>query len=203
MTLIEQFLRSHAIVHDLGVGAPEGGFSLAHGRLRGLSEEQLRLRPQGWNSIAYLWWHMARSEDVATNVIVAGRAQLFDEGQWSERLQVPRRDIGTGMSDEEVEDLSRAVDIPALLAYRSAVGRRTREVVQALPEAEWGRVVEAALIQRAVEQGAFTPQSMWVAELWTGKMKGWFLCWVVVGHSYMHLGQAVWVKEMILQRRGR
>lgn len=49
----------------------------AEGRLHGLPDDQLRLRPQGWNSIAYLLWHMARCEDVAANVVVAQRPQVF------------------------------------------------------------------------------------------------------------------------------
>jgi len=48
----ELFLRGHAVVHGLEVGQPEGWFSPAYGRLHGLADVQLRLRPQGWNSIA-------------------------------------------------------------------------------------------------------------------------------------------------------
>ena len=63
-----------------------------HGRGRRVREyEQLRRRPvKGSNSLAWLLWHMARIEDVAVNVVVANRRQVFDEG-WAERLKVPRR----------------------------------------------------------------------------------------------------------------
>lgn len=203
MTTVEMFLRSHAIVHGLEVGQPEGQFSMEYGRLRGLTDDQLRLRPQGWNSIAYLLWHITRCEDVGVNLVVAERAQVFDEGEWATRLRVLRRDVGTGMTDQEVEELSRTIDIPALRAYRTAVGFRTQEVARSLPAAEWERIVEAPLIDRCRAAGAFTADSAWLAELWTGKSKGWFLYWLAVGHSNMHLGHAGWVKEMILGRRGR
>lgn len=199
----EMILRSHAIVHGLEVGQSEGQFSLEYSRLNGLTDDQLRLRPQGWNSIAYLLWHIARCEDVAANVIVARRPQVFDEGEWSGRLRITRRDIGTSMTDEEVEVLSRAIDLPNLRAYRAAVGRRSQDVARKLPDAEWGRTVDAAIVREAAAQGAFTPESEWVARFWEGKSKGWFFYWLAVGHNYMHLGHAGWVKEMILAKRGR
>lgn len=199
----EMILRSHAIVHALEVGQAEGQFSLEYSRLNGLSDDQLRLRPEGWNSIAYLLWHMARCEDVATNVIVVRRPQVFDDGEWAGRLRITRRDIGTGMTDEEVEAVSRAIDLASLRAYRAAVGRRTQEVVRELPDAEWEQTVDAAAVREAAAQGAFTPESEWVARFWDGKSKGWFLYWLAVGHNYMHMGHAGWVKEMILSKRGR
>jgi len=203
MDPVTMLLRSHAIGHDLGVGEAEGEFSLGHSRLRGLTDDQLRLRPEGWNSIAYLYWHMARTEDVAVNVVVALRPQVFDEEEWAARLKVARRDIGTGMSEDEVEALSRAIDLAALRTYRDAVGRRTQAIARELPPAEWDRTVDAATVQAAIAQGAFVPQAMWVAEFWTGKSTAWFFSWVAVGHNMMHLGQAAWVKEMILRKRGR
>ncbi len=203
MNTLDFLLRSHALTHGLDVGESEGRFSLEYNRLHGLSDDQLRLRPNGWNSMAWLFWHMARTEDVAINVVVAGRPQVFDTGDWAERLSVHRRDIGTGMSDEEVEAVSAAVDIPALRDYRMAVGRATQAVARSLPAAEWDRVPGEEVFQKTMGQGAFAEEAAWVAQLWSGKSKAWFFYWVVVGHNVMHLGQAGWVKEMILHRRGR
>ncbi len=134
---IELFLCNHAIVHGLEVGEPEGQFSLEYNCLQGLTDDHLRIRPGGWNSIAWILWHIARIEDVAVNVMVADDRQVFDRGDWAVHLNVARRDVGTGMSDSAIEDLSRTIDIPSLRAYRLAVGRRTRDVARELPQAEW------------------------------------------------------------------
>lgn len=203
MVTLEFLLRSHAITHGLDVGESEGRFSLEYNRLHGLSDDQLRIRPNGWNSMAWLLWHMARTEDVAINVVVADRPQVFDTGHWAEQLNVHRRDIGTGMSDGKVEALSEAIDIPALREYRMAIGRATQAVARSLPAAEWDRVPGEEIFQKAIDQGAFAEEALWVAQLWSGKSKAWFFYWVAVGHNVMHLGQAGWVKEMILQKRGR
>ncbi len=107
------------------------------------------------------------------------------------------------MSDEEVADLSREINIPHLRAYRQAVGRRTREVARALPPAEWDRIVATSTLEKVVAQGAIVGEAAWLGRFWEGKSKAWGLYWIAAGHNYMHLGQARWVKEMILQRRGR
>jgi Protein of unknown function (DUF664) len=41
-----------------------------HNFLQRLSDAQLRLRPHGLNSIAWLVWHMARCEDTLSLVLV-------------------------------------------------------------------------------------------------------------------------------------
>ncbi len=125
MDALTFFLAQHARLHFADVAEKR---SLAERIFGGLTDDQLRLRPgRGLNSLAWLLWHTARTEDVTSNVVVANRPQVFDDG-WAERLKVSRRDIGTGMTDEEVAELSAGVDIAAVKAYRSAVGRRTREV---------------------------------------------------------------------------
>src|SRR5262249_11835725 len=91
----------------------------------------MRLRPsEGLNSLVWLLWHMARTEDVAINVIVAGSDQVLD-AEWARRMNPPWRIIGTGMTDSEVGELTARADVPSVRAYRSAVGIRTRHVVQA------------------------------------------------------------------------
>lgn len=87
-------LAQHASVHSAQVA----GGQLADGILGGLSDDQMRVRPgKGLNSLAWLLWHMTRTEDVGVNVVVTDGRQVLDEG-WTERLGIARRDIGTGMT---------------------------------------------------------------------------------------------------------
>src|SRR6266849_9995801 len=97
----------------------------------GLSEAQLRGRPHpGVNTIAWLLWHSARIEDVALNRFLTDGAQMLTE--WIERLAVPRRDVGTGMTDAQVDDLSARIDLQALRGYLGAVTWRTFALVETL-----------------------------------------------------------------------
>ena len=74
--------------------------------LQGLTDSQVRGRPHpGVNTIAWLIWHSARIEDVGVNRFVVDGVQVIDGG-WRGRLGVDRRDVGTGMTDAEVDALS-------------------------------------------------------------------------------------------------
>src|SRR5436190_23315281 len=78
-----------------------------------LTEGQLRGRPQpGVNTVAWLLWHTARVEDVGVNRFAMDGTQVLDDG-WLGRLGIPRRDVGTGMSDQEVDELSAGIDLAA------------------------------------------------------------------------------------------
>lgn len=53
------------------------------------------------NSIAFLMWHAVRTEDNILHFILQGRAPLWNTGGWHERLHLPTRVQGTGMSTDE------------------------------------------------------------------------------------------------------
>src|SRR5215475_6934559 len=137
MDLVQFFLQLHATTHAGDVS----GAVTAERWLSGLSDDQLRRRPGlGLNSLVWLLWHMARTEDVAVNLVVAGRDQVLDDG-WMRRMNVPWRIIGTGMTDNEVTEMTARADVATVRAYRAAVGIRTREVVQGLRADAWAEIV--------------------------------------------------------------
>ena len=78
MTIGELLAESFGRVHGVVLGA-----------VRGLSEEQLALRPDGQgNSIAWLVWHLTRIQDdhVAG---VAGTGQAWTAEGWADRFGLP------------------------------------------------------------------------------------------------------------------
>src|SRR5438309_11922210 len=90
--------------------------------LNDLTDDQLRTRPDTRvNPIIWPLWHVARCEDATVNRMIADRAQVFDHNDWPQRLCVSRRDIGTGMTYEEVEHLRVQIDLAAFRSYRMAV----------------------------------------------------------------------------------
>src|SRR6478735_6125613 len=113
---------------------------------------------------------MARTEDVAVNLLVAGRPQVLHEEGWLERLKI-RQDIGTSMNDEEVGDFSALVDIAAILAYRHAVGRRTREIVQNMRPEEFNEPIRHEGVEALFPQGALVEGAARIATFWGDKTK--------------------------------
>jgi DinB superfamily len=158
----------------------------------GLSDNQVRGRPQaGVNTIAWLLWHSARIEDVGVNRFVVDRPQVLEDG-WFERLAVLRRDVGTGMTDAEVDELSSRIDLPALRGYWEAITRRTLDTVQTLRGADLEVTVPAALVRRvSFSEGAVAQQAAWLADFWAaGRSRAWFLAQVPLLHVYGHYFEA-------------
>ena len=199
MDTVGFFLVQHASVHSSDVrGRP---VLLRPGPGRALTEDELRLRPApGVNSIVWLLWHMARVEDASVNLVVADGPQVLDD-DWLRRLDVPWRHIGTGMTDDEVSELTRRADVggrarvprrgrPAHAGGRphpgaGGVGRagRSGPTPRAPPRpARSGRA-------RAGWTGAdFTP---WQDESRAARLSG-----AALRHNALHIGEAVTVRGL-------
>ena len=198
MDAIRFFLVQHESVHTSDV---EGVLSYFDRVLGGLSEADLRARPApGVNSIVWLLWHMARTEDAAVNLVVANRPQVLDD-HWVRRLGAPWRHIGTGMTEDEVSDLTRRADVEAVRAYRDAVGRRTREVVRDLAPSAWEEPITIADTSRAAAVGAIGPKAGWVDGAgfppWQDQSRAARLSGAALRHNAMHMGEAVTVRGLV------
>jgi hypothetical protein len=191
------FLNQHSMVHTAAVSDGEGEWFLTDQIVKGLSEEQLRTCPRpGMNSIVWLLWHTARTEDVTMNLLVAERPQVLDD-EWLARLGLTRRDIGTAMTDDEVADVSQKVNIPALFAYREAVGRRTREIAQAISPEELDIITDEAHIKTLTDAGALSEEAHRVARFWHGKTKRFLFNMPASGHQFMHLSEALTTRKAL------
>ena len=169
-----------------------------------LDDAQFRARPgRGLNSVAWLIWHMARLEDVSINTLVAGTPQVLVQEAWAARLGLSQAALGTGMDDAEVEQVSEQVDLAALLDYRAAVGRRTREVIGRVQEAELDRAVDATRIARLVAKGGIGPAAAWLAEAWQGQPLRYLVAMPAIAHSYLHLGEAWCIRTLLGTAGGR
>ena len=182
MDAIDFFLTRYGDLH--------GG--LVEGLLAKLPEAQLRTRPHpGVNTVAWLVWHSARIEDLALNRFLSDRGQVLDEG-WLERLAVARRDVGTGMTDAEVDGLSARIDLPALKGYWDAVGARTLEVVEILRGSDLEALVPGERVRDAVRaDSAVAPGVEWLTEFWAGgRTRAWMLAQTALLHPYGHYYEA-------------
>lgn len=131
------------------------------------------------------------------NLVIAGSLQVLDEGGWIERLGVSSRDVATGMTDQEVDEFSRHVDIEALLGYRTAVGKRTQAIMWEMRPEVLEEKIDSGLVQRVEEVGAFGPNTEWVPKRWLGKAKSFTLLYTVLGHTYIHIGQCEDIRSLL------
>ena len=106
--------------------------SLAYRVFYESSAEQLRTILPGHNSLAWIIWHIARGEDWGVNAMFRGEEQVLTRDGWIHRLGVPRQDFGNGMTEDEVTDLTRRIDLDALRGYFDAVTAESRRFFETL-----------------------------------------------------------------------
>jgi hypothetical protein len=182
------FLRQQAHLHTASVSG-EHGPSLEDSLCDGLTPGQMRERPDGLNSIVWLLWHMTRFEDVVVNTVLRGKPEVLD-GAWLARLGIDTRLIGTGSTDDEVADFSTKVDPLLVREYRAAVGLRTRRWAER--EARWDDLasVPDVAARLAAAPTALDDRAEWVRALWSRRTGLGLLALPVIGHGYIHIGEA-------------
>ena len=171
---------------------------LADDLVAGLSEAQVRGRPVPHvNTIAWLLWHAMRIEDICVNRFVTDRPQVLDAG-WLERMAVPRRDVGTGMTDAQVDDFSARIDLDALRGYCRAVTRATLDAVPTLRGLDLEALVPAERVKHVcTAEGAVDPSASWLTEFWAGgRNRGWVLLQTSLLHVYGHYFEGLTVKGL-------
>jgi uncharacterized damage-inducible protein DinB len=132
-------MRANEVLLDLYGRLPD----LVRAAVDGLSPEDLARPPSpGANTVGWLVWHLTRVQDdhVAE---VAGRPQVWQEGDWARRfgLDAASTETGYGWSAEQVASL-RPESAEVLIAYYDAVAERTTAFLAALVDADLDRVVD-------------------------------------------------------------
>jgi hypothetical protein len=168
-------------------------YDAIHGRFvdelfAGLTDAQVRDRPHGLNSVAWLVWHATRVEDAAVSRFVGDQPQVLTEGDWRRRLLTERHDVGSGMTGAEVASLSAEIDATAVRDYARAVAERTRAVAGSLAPAAWEEIVSPERVHRVVaDEGLLVDAGRWVEEFWArGHSRGWYLLQTALLHPYGH-----------------
>lgn len=192
---IELFLSQHAILHSAKMAQTEP-WSFEDEVLNDMVEEQIRRIPQNCDhSVAWNIWHIARIEDVAMNLLVAGSPQILYRDNWLERMKISARDTGNAMKQEEMATLSATMDIEALRDYRLTIGRRTREIVKGLRPEDLKHKVQPSRLQQVMDEGALVEAAVGIKEYWGRRNIAGLLLMPATRHSLVHLNEALSLKR--------
>jgi hypothetical protein len=136
------------------------------------------------------------------HTILRGDEQLLTRDGWEAKLGIARRDIGTGMTDEEVAELSARIDLGALRGYFDAVTTAATLRFGATFDFD---ALDAPLdvpARLALAPEVIAPFSdalrTAVAGMTTGR---WLLNHVTLGAAYGHIGEAGHVFQLITGAR--
>ncbi|GHT56811.1 hypothetical protein FACS1894109_06990 [Spirochaetia bacterium] len=153
-------------------------------------------------TIAWNIWHLIRIEDITANILICNGKQVLN-GTWLKKLKVAVRDTGNAMTKDEILNLSRSLNMDALLAYRNAVGSRTREIIGSLKPADLKRKMNPASVQRILTEGGVTghKDSVWLLDFWSKKTVAGILLMPITRHQIVHLNDCTNLKEKIMRQR--
>lgn len=189
------FFKQHAMLHS-AIMAETEPFSLEDEVFEDLSTDKARRIPgTSENSIIWNIWHIARIEDVAMNMLVAGSAQVFTRGEWQNKMEIEAQDTGNAMPAEQIINLSHNINIPALRAYRVAVGRRTREIVSQLQPEYLKDKVDPARLDEVQKAGAVIPAANGLLEYWSRRNIAGLMLMPATRHNLIHLNESLRLKE--------
>lgn len=176
------FLQRYTVLYDFWLG--EVWENVPH--------DLIRQRPHPRvNSIAWNLWHLTRVEDAAMNRFVTDRIQVLDEGQWMQRMNLPWRHNGFGMSFPEVDELNQRIDLTALHDYSNAVRDRTFAIINHLDADSLDEVILAERLHIILynERLALPQHAAGLLENYTGWTKGKCLMNLALTHSFQHVGE--------------
>ncbi|MDD6811181.1 MAG: DinB family protein [Lachnospiraceae bacterium] len=171
--------------------------------LRDLMQEEYAIMPTAKDeTIAWVLWHIARIEDLTMNMLIAKEEQIFNE-EWKSRLHALFTDTGNALSDDEIMELSHALNKEELLRYRNVVGRRTREIVEGLEAEDMKRKVDSSDLDRILNCGGVTEQedSIWLLDFWGKKDVAGLLLMPPTRHVMLHLNDCCKWKEQIRTKK--
>lgn len=195
---IELFLRQHAMLHSRKL-AQDSPWSFEDEVFLDLTDEGVRRIPAaGEHSIAWIIWHIARIEDAVMNLLVAGTAQILDQGSWLERLRSPVRDTGNVMDAASIAALSARLDIQALRDYRLAVGQRTRKIVEGITPEALKQKVDPSRVEQVMKQGVLVEAAGSIARYWSRRDIAGLLLMPATRHNIVHLNAALEIKKRVI-----
>ncbi|MDF2843921.1 MAG: hypothetical protein K0R00_2347 [Herbinix sp.] len=194
---IQVALNLHSMVH-LGVMSGTELKTFEDELWEGLNEDTVRtsINEKG-RTIAYGIWHSTRIEDITMNLLVAGEEQVFNKGNWKDKINTTIIDTGNALSEKEILEFSKFLNIQELKNYRIEVGRRSRELIKQLTIRDMKRKFDKQRLQRILEEGAVLKEdaSIWLIDFWGRKNVAGILLMPVTRHHVVHINESLSAKK--------
>lgn len=164
----------------------------------GLDENTFRTsQNQKGRTIAYGIWHCTRIEDITMNLLVAGDKQIFNREKWQEKINSNITDTGNAMSEDDIMEFSKNINMEELKNYRIEVGRRTRAIVENLSTQDMKRNFDKHRLQRILDERAVLDMkaSNWLIDFWGRKNVAGIILMPMTRHQVIHINESLSAKK--------
>lgn len=147
-------------------------------------------------TIAWNLWHITRIEDIASNILISEKGQVFNQ-EWQKRMNVSVTDTGNAMTKDEIAAFSSSIDMKAFQQYRDAVGKRTRQVIKELEPQELKRKVSQNNLKRVLDEGGVLEieESRWLLDFWGRKNVAGLLQMPITRHQIVHINDSMRLRK--------
>jgi hypothetical protein len=163
----------------------------------GVDEQAFRTMPTIKDvTVAWDIWHITRIEDLTANILVSGDSQVLND-DWLRKMKTRVKDTGNAMTDEEINRFSNEVSMDGLKRYRSAVGKRTKKIVENSRQEDMKHRVEKSRLTRILNEGGVIQHkdSIWLMDFWGRKNIAGIFLMPITRHQVVHLNDCQKLKE--------
>lgn len=198
----ELFVSMHYLVHFSDISRLETP-TLMDILFDGLQKNEFAIMPtQKDVTIAWSLWHITRIEDLTINILVNESDQILND-KWLTKLKTKVTDTANAMTDDEIMDFSKNIDVDALKDYRNAVGLRSQEVMKNLTYEDMKRKVKKESIKKILnEKGVLeNPDSIWLLDFWSKKDVAGIILMPITRHQIVHINECLNIKENIRKKK--
>lgn len=153
-------------------------------------------------TIAWDIWHITRIEDLTINILVNESDQVLND-EWLARLHTYVTDTANAMSDDEIMDFSKSIDIEVLKEYRIAVGLQTQKILSNLKSEDMKRKIKSEGLTKILEKKGVLehPDSIWLLDFWSKKDVAGIILMPITRHQIVHINDGFSIKQSILKKK--
>ena len=166
-------------------------FSLMYGHIFSVLDEDdfCKMPLPKDKTVAYYLYHMIRIEDIISNSLIAGKAQLFFSQGFDASLKSSIITTGNELAREEAAEFSRKLDISRLRSYIDAVMVNTNEIIRDMDFETSKTKVSAEKRAQLVESNVVStdPNAFWLIDYWCKKTYAGLMLVPLSRHHMMHL----------------
>lgn len=107
------------------------------------------------------------------------------------------KDTGNAANVEKITQLSHMLDLDNLIAYRIAVGQRTRQIVSQLTPNELRQKVNPDRILQVRLTGSLVASASDILDYWSKRTVAGLLLMPPTRHCFLHLNEALRIKHAL------
>jgi len=140
-------------------------------------------------TIAYYLYHLNRIEDATSNVLIAGREQIFFAENFEKRLNAPVITTGNEIARDGLFAFSKALDVAQLREYVVAVMANTNEIIEGMTFQESKTKVSAERKAEIIKSNTVSTDesAFWLVDYWCNKTYAGLMLMPFSRHIMLHL----------------